>query len=337
MRVLVTGGAGYIGSHTMIEVLAADHDVMVVDNFANSAPEALTRVARLSNRSFGTAEANIGDAARMTEICRDFRPEAVLHFAGLKAVGESIDIPLTYYRENVVATINLLQVLDAVDCRHIVFSSSATVYGMPQYLPCDENHPLDAINPYGRTKQMIEMIIADWAAAATGRSAMLLRYFNPVGAHVSGQIGEDPLGRPNNLMPLIARVAGGRLPHVDIFGDDYDTPDGTGVRDYIHVTDLARGHVRALEHVAVHDGVEAVNLGTGRGYSVKEVIAAFEAASGLTIPARIAPRRAGDSDASYASTDKAKSLLGWQAEHGLAEMCADTWRWQSQNPKGYAG
>ena len=273
----------------------------------------------------------------MTEICHDFRPEAVLHFAGLKAVGESIDIPLTYYRENVVATINLLQVLDAVDCRHIVFSSSATVYGMPQYLPCDENHPLDAINPYGRTKQMIEMIIADWAAAATGRSAMLLRYFNPVGAHVSGQIGEDPLGRPNNLMPLIARVAGGRLPHVDIFGDDYDTPDGTGVRDYIHVTDLARGHVRALEHVAVHDGVEAVNLGTGRGYSVKEVIAAFEAASGLTIPARIAPRRAGDADASYASTNKAKSLLGWQAEHGLAEMCADTWRWQSQNPKGYAG
>ena len=337
MRVLVTGGAGYIGSHTMIEVLAAEHDVMVVDNFANSSPEALSRVARLSNRSFGTAEANIGDATRMMEICQEFRPEAVLHFAGLKAVGESVEVPLTYYRENVVATITLLQALEAVDCRRIVFSSSATVYGMPQYLPCDENHPLDAINPYGRTKQIIEMIITDWVAAATGRSAMLLRYFNPVGAHVSGQIGEDPLGRPNNLMPVIARVASGSIPHVDIFGDDYDTPDGTGIRDYIHVTDLARGHVKALDHVAAHDGVEAVNLGTGRGYSVKEVIAAFEAASGRTIAAHIAPRRAGDADASYASTDKAKSLLGWQAEYGIAEMCADTWRWQSQNPRGYAG
>ena len=245
MRVLVTGGAGYIGSHTMIEVLAADHDVMVVDNFANSAPEALTRVARLSNRSFGTAEANIGDAARMTEICRDFRPEAVLHFAGLKAVGESVNC-----RSPIIAKMSPRR---STCCRRLRrwIAAALCFHLRRRFMACRNICPVmkispRSINPYGRTKQMIEMIIADWAAAATGRSAMLLRYFNPVGAHVSGQIGEDPLGRPNNLMPIIARVAGGSIPHVDIFGDDYDTPDGTGVRDYIHVTDLARGNVKAL-------------------------------------------------------------------------------------------
>ena len=335
MRILVTGGAGYIGSHTLLDLLAADHEVRVVDNFANASPVAMTRVARLSNRQFDTVEASITDGRALEEICADFKPEAVIHFAGLKAVGESEALPLSYYEENVFGSIALLKAMDKCQCRHIVFSSSATVYGLPHYLPYDEAHPLAPVNPYGRTKYFIEEIIRDWAATDPTKSAMLLRYFNPVGAHKSGDIGEDPQGIPNNLVPYIAQVAVGRRAALQVFGDDYDTPDGTGVRDYIHVTDLAAGHVAALNYVAAHKGVEAVNLGTGRGHSVLEMVAAFAAASGQPIPYEIKPRRKGDVDSSYADTAKAKRLLGWTAKRSIAEMCADVWRWQSQNPQGY--
>lgn len=335
MRILVTGGAGYIGSHTLLDLLAADHEVRVVDNFANASPVAMARVARLSNRQFDTVEASITDGRALEEICADFKPEAVIHFAGLKAVGESEALPLSYYEDNVFGSIALLKAMDKCQCRHIVFSSSATVYGLPHYLPYDEAHPLAPVNPYGRTKYFIEEIIRDWAATDPEKSAMLLRYFNPVGAHKSGDIGEDPQGIPNNLVPYIAQVAVGRRAALQVFGDDYDTPDGTGVRDYIHVTDLAAGHVAALNYVAAHKGVEAVNLGTGRGHSVLEMVAAFAAASGQPIPYEIKPRRKGDVDSSYADTAKAKRLLGWTAKRSIAEMCADVWRWQSQNPQGY--
>lgn len=336
MRVLITGGAGYIGSHTLMEVLAADHDVMVVDNFTNSTPAVLDRVARLSNRQFESTATNIGDASAMAEVFEKFQPEAVVHFAGLKAVGESLEKPLSYYQENVAGTISLLRVMDQAGCSRMVFSSSANIYGDATTLPVPETHPMGmTTNPYGRTKQMIEMIVSDWAAADANRSAMLLRYFNPVGAHPSGEMGEDPQGMPSNLMPLIARVAVGRLDHLNIYGDDYDTPDGTGIRDFIHVADLARGHLNALDYVAQQTGVEAVNLGTGQGHSVRQVINAFEAASGVSIPVKIAPRRDGDVAASFAAVDKARRILGWQAQCTLADMCADTWRWQSLHPNGY--
>lgn len=335
MRILVTGGAGYIGSHTLLDLLAADHEVCVVDNFANASPAAMARVARLSNRQFETIEASITDSRTLDQICVDFKPEAVIHFAGLKAVGESEAVPLSYYEENVFGSIALLKAMDKCGCRNIVFSSSATVYGLPHYLPYDEAHPLAPVNPYGRTKYFIEGIIRDWAATDLNKSAMLLRYFNPVGAHQSGDIGEDPQGIPNNLVPFIAQVAVGRREKLLVFGDDYNTPDGTGVRDYIHVTDLAAGHVAALNYVAAHQGVEAVNLGTGQGHSVLEMVAAFAAASGQPIPYEVMPRRKGDVDSSYADTSKAKTLLGWTASRTIAEMCADVWRWQSQNPQGY--
>jgi UDP-glucose 4-epimerase len=337
MRVLVTGGAGYIGSHTMLEILAANHTPMVVDNFANSSPVALECVAGLSNRAFDHIDASLTDDAAISRIIEDFRPDAVIHFAGLKAVGESEQNPLSYYEENVFGTIQLLKAMDAAGCRQIVFSSSATVYGEPKYLPFDEAHPLSPINPYGRTKYFIEEILRDWAATDPQKSVMLLRYFNPVGAHVSGYIGEDPRSIPNNLVPFIAQVAVGRREKLMVFGNDYDTPDGTGIRDYIHVSDLATGHVAALDYASRNHGVEAVNLGTGRGHSVMEVIAAFTKASGRDIPYEIAPRRKGDIDTSYASTGKAKLLLGWQAKLSLDAMCSDTWRWQSQNPEGYGG
>ena len=337
MRVLVTGGAGYIGTHTMLEILAADYTPLVVDNFANSSPVALERVARLSNRKFEHAEASLTDAPAMRQITEDFKPEAVIHFAGLKAVGESEQNPLAYYEENVSGTIQLLKAMDAVGCKKIVFSSSATVYGEPQYLPYDEVHPLSPVNPYGRTKLFIEEILRDWAATDPQKSVMLLRYFNPVGAHASGGIGEDPSGTPNNLVPFIAQVAVGRRDRLKVFGDDYDTPDGTGIRDYIHVSDLAAGHVAALNYTLRHGGVEVVNLGTGRGQSVRVVIAAFAKASGRDIPHEIAPRRRGDIASFYASTEKAKFLLGWEARLSLDDMCRDVWRWQSQNPNGYGG
>jgi len=335
MRVLVTGGAGYIGSHTMLELLGAQYEACVVDNYSNSSPEALDRVARLSNRSFERVTADIRDEDALLAACRAFRPEAVIHFAGLKAVGESVEKPVLYYENNVQGTVALLKAMDEVGCRRIVFSSSATVYGVPQYLPFDEAHPCAPVNPYGRTKLFIEEILRDWAAAEHGASVALLRYFNPVGAHASGQIGEDPAGIPNNLMPYVSQVAVGRQPVLRVFGSDYDTPDGTGVRDYIHVADLARAHIAALDYVAIHAGAETINVGTGKGASVLEVIRAFEEGSGRKIPYELAPRRPGDVAVSLADPSKANRLLGWEAKHDLLDMCRSTWTWQSQNPNGY--
>ena len=335
MRILLTGGAGYIGSHTLLQLLQQQHELCVIDNFSNAAPEALMRVARLSNRSFDHHDATILDSGRLDEIFDNFQPEAVIHFAGLKAVGESDVKPLSYYEENVFGTIQLLKAMDRAKCRRIVFSSSATVYGTPHYLPYDEAHPLAPVNPYGRTKYFIEEILKDWAKTDADKAVMLLRYFNPVGAHPSGDIGEDPMGVPNNLMPFIAQVAIGRRPVLNVFGNDYDTPDGTGVRDYIHVDDLARGHVAALDYITRHKGVEAVNLGAGKGISVLEMVQAFEQASGVSVPLHFAPRRPGDLPQFWADASKAKRLLNWEVEKSLTDMCADVWRWQSQNPHGY--
>ena len=335
MRILITGGAGYIGSHTLLSVLAADYEACVIDNFSNSHPDALTRVGRLSNRSFDIHKTDLRDGSALTQSVAAFPPDIVVHFAGLKAVGESETHPLSYYEQNVFGTIQLLQAMDAAGCRSIVFSSSATVYGIPQYLPYDEAHPLQPANPYGRTKFFVEEIIRDWAATDPAKGAMLLRYFNPVGAHESGHIGEDPMGVPNNLMPYIARVAVGRLDQLQVFGNDYDTDDGTGVRDYIHVTDLAEGHLAAIDYLQHHRGVETVNLGTGSGLSVLQMIAAFEAASGKNVPYAIAPRRKGDIDKFWADPERAHQLLGWRARLDIDAMCRSVWKWQSQNPSGY--
>ena len=335
MRIVITGGAGYIGSHTLLDVLAADHDAIIIDNYANSSPAALARAKTLSNRDFDHYDASINNQADLEAIFDKHRPEAVIHFAGLKAVGESEEIPLTYYEENVTGTVRLLKAMDKFDCKTIVFSSSATVYGLPDFLPFDESHPLRPINPYGRTKYFNEEIIRDWAGTDPEKSAILLRYFNPVGAHSSGMIGEDPNGIPNNLVPFIAQVAVGRRSHLNIFGDDYDTPDGTGIRDYIHVSDLAAGHLAALNYAKDQKGVEPINLGTGKGHSVLEMVKAFEKASGTAINYCIMPRRKGDLDSSYADTDKAEQLLGWRATKSIDDMCQDVWRWQSQNPNGY--
>ncbi len=343
MRILVTGGAGYIGSHTLLAVLAAGHEAHVIDNFSNSHPEALARVRRLSNRDFDVTEADIRDKAAMAAAVAAARPEAVIHFAGLKAVGESVAKPLSYFDVNVGGTVALLEALQAADCRRFVFSSSATVYGDPDYLPIDEGHPRRATNPYGRTKLQIEEMLEDLAVSDPSWSIALLRYFNPVGAHPSGDIGEDPAGIPNNLMPFIAQVAVGRRPHLNVFGDDYDTPDGTGVRDYIHVTDLARAHLAAVDWAAGAAGAtetggrgcQAFNLGTGQGTSVREMVAAFATAAGRPVPTVTAPRRAGDIAACWADPSRAGAALGWRAELGLADMCRSTWTWQSRNPQGY--
>ena len=345
MRILVTGGAGYIGTHTLVEVLAAGHDAHVVDNLSNSRPAALARVRQITNRDFGFTRADLRDEAALRGLVAEVRPEAVIHFAGLKAVGESVSDPLGYFDNNVGGTIALLRALQGSACRRFVFSSSATVYGDPDYLPIDEAHPLRVANPYGRTKLQVEEILRDLAAADPGWSIALLRYFNPVGAHPSGRIGEDPAGIPNNLMPFIAQVAVGRRAALNVFGTDYDTPDGTGVRDYIHVSDLARAHLAAVDWTAggaAGEGVggegrgcEAFNLGTGRGTSVLEMAQAFGRAAGREIPVVLAGRRAGDVATCYADPEKAARELGWRAELGLAEMCASSWHWQSGNPEGY--
>jgi len=335
MRIIITGGAGYIGSHTLLEILSADHEAIAIDNYSNSSKTALSRVQSLSNRHLHEHEADICNSAELENIFELHKPDAVIHFAGLKAVGESEQLPLRYYEENVSGTISLLKTMDKYGVKKIVFSSSATVYGMPDYLPFDENHRLSPINPYGRTKYFNEEIIRDWAKTGIGKTAILLRYFNPVGAHVSGMIGEDPNGIPNNLVPYIAQVAVGRRPFLSVFGDDYETHDGTGIRDYIHVTDLAAGHLAALHYADKSSGAEAINLGTGKGYSVLDMVSAFELASGRKIAYQIKPRRAGDLDISYADTTKAEHLLGWQARRTIQDMCQDTWRWQSQNPHGY--
>ena len=335
MRVLITGGAGYIGTHTMLEVLGAGHEVCVIDNFCNSAPEALERVKALSNRNFEFHNADMRDRETLTRHLKAFKPDAVIHFAGLKAVGESVKIPLEYYENNVQGTINLLQAMKAADCQKIVFSSSATVYGDPDFLPITEDHPLRATSPYGRNKLHIEEMLRDLATANPDFTTAILRYFNPVGAHESGRIGEDPLGIPNNLMPMIAQAAIGRREKVRVFGNDYDTPDGTGVRDYIHVNDLARAHLAALEWAATNNGSRAFNLGLGQGVSVMEMIAAYAKAIGQDVPYQITDRRAGDIAISYADATRAQAELGWKAELGLADMCTSSWHWQNTNPLGY--
>ena len=334
MRILITGGAGYIGSHTLLDLLSADHEALVVDNFSNSNPKALDRVCELTNRNFDLAEGDVRDLSTISAKIEAFKPEAVIHFAGLKAVGESTEFPLRYYDHNVNGSLSLLRAMDSVGCRNIVFSSSSTVYGDPEYLPYDENHRLSPANPYGRTKLFVEEILKDWAATGD-KSAVLLRYFNPVGAHSSGRIGEDPWGIPNNLVPFVSQVAVGRREKLQVFGNDYDTRDGTGVRDYIHVSDLASAHVAAVKYAATTKGAEAINIGTGNGSSVLEVVKSFEKAAGKPIPYEIAPRRAGDIGEYYADASKAKKLLSWQAKYTLDDMCADAWKWQSMNPNGY--
>lgn len=335
MKIFVTGGAGYIGSHTLVALLTAGHEVCVFDNYCNSSPVALARVRQLTNRDLTAIEADIRDAGALRQALIDFEPDAVVHFAGLKAVGESNDVPLDYYQTNVTGSMNLLAAMDAAGCRRIVFSSSATVYGEPHYLPFDEDHPIAPTNPYGRTKAMAEEIIRDWTIATPGSSAVLLRYFNPVGAHESGRIGEDPQGIPNNLVPFVAQVAVGRREKLSIFGVDYDTRDGTGERDYIHVVDLAAAHVAAIEYAARAERCEAINVGTGRGITVKELVAAYERACGHEIPVAVAERRPGDVASSYATTAKAEGLLKWQANLGIDAMCASSWHWQSGNPEGF--
>ncbi|WP_374525863.1 UDP-glucose 4-epimerase GalE [Sphingopyxis sp.] len=335
MKVFVTGGAGYIGSHTLIALLAAGHEVCVFDNYSNGSPVALARVRQLSNCDMEVVEGDICDEEALARAVADFAPDAVIHFAGLKAVGESNDIPLRYYRTNVTGSMNLLGAMDAAGCGRIVFSSSATVYGEAQYLPFDEVHPVAPTNPYGRTKAMAEQVIRDWTLTTPGASAVLLRYFNPVGAHESGRIGEDPQGIPNNLMPFVAQVAVGRRERLSIFGDDYDTRDGTGERDYIHVVDLAAAHLAALEFSGGVEGCEAINVGTGTSITVRELVDAYARACGRPIPFDIVPRRPGDVASSYAATDKAERLLGWKPKFDLDAMCLSSWRWQSDNPDGF--
>ena len=333
--ILVTGGAGYIGSHTVVELMLAGHEVLIVDNLSNSKATVLDRVERIVGRRPAFLEADIRDRKAMRSLFGGQRFVAVIHFAGLKAVGESVAQPLRYYDNNVHGSLVLFEAMAEAGVRTLVFSSSATVYGDPNAVPIREDFPLSATNPYGRSKLMIEEMLGDIARSDSSWRIALLRYFNPVGAHESGLIGEDPNGIPNNLMPYIARVASGKLEALSVFGNDYPTHDGTGVRDYIHVTDLARGHLAALRVVGNREGVLAVNLGTGRGYSVLEMVRAFEAASGRAVPYRIAGRRPGDVAACYADPSLARTVLGWQAQYGIEEMCRDAWRWQSMNPEGY--
>jgi UDP-glucose 4-epimerase len=334
-KILVTGGAGYIGSHTCVELLAAGHEVTVFDNFCNSQSEAVARVEHIAGKKIRVINGDLRSRPALLLALRQSRATAVIHFAGLKAVGESVEKPLEYYDNNVVGTVRLLEAMAECRVSTLVFSSSATVYGEPQQLPLAEDHPLLATNPYGRTKLVIEEMLRDVFNSDPTWRISILRYFNPVGAHESGQIGEDPQGVPNNLMPYVAQVAVGRREHLNIWGNDYDTPDGTGVRDYIHVVDLARGHLKALERLESHAECRAINLGTGIGYSVLDMVWAFEKASGKNIPFKIAERRPGDVAACYADPGQALVLLGWRAEHNLDAMCRDAWRWQSKNPNGY--
>lgn len=335
MRILVTGGAGYIGSHTCLELLNAGYEVVVVDNLMNSKEESLRRVQEITGKSLLFHKADLLDKASLDAIFQPVSIDAVIHFAGLKAVGESVQIPLHYYKNNITGTLTLCEVMAEHSVKNIVFSSSATVYGDPASVPIREDFPLGPTSPYGRTKWMIEEILKDLHASDPAWNIALLRYFNPIGAHESGRIGEDPNGIPNNLLPFIAQVAVGRRKELSVFGNDYPTPDGTGVRDYIHVVDLSTGHLCALHRLSEGCGVVTYNLGTGRGYSVLEVVKAFEQASGRTIPYRITGRREGDIATCYADPKRANDELNWTARRGIGEMCADTWRWQSQNPDGY--
>lgn len=337
MKVLVTGGAGYIGSHTTLCLLEAGHDVVVFDNLVNSSAESLRRVEELSGGSIDFRRGDLLDAEAVDEVFVEGSAfDAVIHFAGLKAVGESVERPLMYYRNNVVGTLNLLDSMEKAGVRRLVFSSSATVYGASEQVPLPESLPLDATNPYGRTKEQIEDILSDLNEADPRWSIAVLRYFNPAGAHESGRIGEDPKGSPNNLVPFVAQVAVGRRDKVMVFGNDYPTPDGTGVRDYIHVMDLASGHLAALSYLGDRTGTFRWNLGTGHGSSVLDVIGAFAEAAGRSVPYEFAPRRPGDSAISYADATAACQQLGWSARRNVAQMCADHWRWQISNPQGFA-
>lgn len=335
MSILVTGGAGYIGSHTCVELLNAGYDLVVVDNFSNSKMDSLNRVKEITGKDVTFYEVDLLNRVEVEKIFKEHTIEAVIHFAGLKAVGESVSIPLHYYHNNITGTLILCDVMKQYGVKNLVFSSSATVYGMPERVPISEDFPLGATNPYGRTKLMIEEILRDLYVADDSWSIALLRYFNPIGAHESGRIGEDPNGIPNNLMPFITQVAVGKLKQLNVFGNDYPTVDGSGVRDYIHVVDLAHGHLKALEKVMSVNGVEAYNLGTGTGYSVLEIVAAFEKASGAHVPYQIVDRRPGDVAVCYADATKAKNELGWVATRGIEEMCRDSWKWQKNNPNGY--
>jgi UDP-glucose 4-epimerase len=335
MAILVTGGAGYIGSHTCVELLAAGYEIIVLDNFSNSKPESLNRVKEITGKEFTFYEVDLLDQSGLEDVFSNHSIEAVIHFAGLKAVGESVSIPLRYYHNNITGTLILCDVMKKYGVKNLVFSSSATVYGMPDQVPISEDFPLSATNPYGRTKLMIEEILRDLFVADNSWSIALLRYFNPIGAHESGTIGEDPNGIPNNLMPFITQVSVGKLKELQVFGNDYPTVDGSGVRDYIHVVDLALGHIKALEKVVSSNGVDAYNLGTGTGYSVLEIVAAFEKVSGMKVPYKIVDRRPGDIAICYADPSKSKNELGWSAVRGIEDMCLDSWRWQEKNPKGF--
>ena len=336
MKILVTGGAGYIGSHTCLELLRSLHDVLVVDSLYSGNKEALARVQRLSNRTLEFSQIDVRDAQALNRIFEQFKPDAVIHFAGLKVIGDSVSEPARYYDVNVGGTATLLEAMERSGCVNIAFSSSAAVYGEPQYLPCDEKHPLAPINPYGRTKLMGENLLKDWSSAKQGRHAVALRYFNPVGADASGLIGENPNGIPNNLMPFISQVAVGRREQLQVFGDDYDTIDGTGVRDYIHVVDLAKAHVAAVEKINNIEPFEVINIGTGNGLSVLQMVKEFEKQSGQTVRYQISQRRPGDAPAVWAEASKAIDKIGFKATRGIVEMCQDTWRWKSTNPAGYS-
>lgn len=335
-NILITGGAGYIGSHTAVELLNSGYEVIVYDNLCNSSKESLKRVEELTGKTVKFYEGDVRDAKALEDMFNKESIDAVIHCAALKAVGESVQKPLLYYQNNITGTLTLMDVMSRVNVKNIVFSSSATVYGNPETMPITEDCPKgQCTNPYGWTKSMMEQIMSDVQKADPEWNVILLRYFNPVGAHESGRIGEDPKGIPNNLMPYISQVAVGKLEKLGVFGDDYDTPDGTGVRDYIHVVDLAVGHVKAVDYLAANPGLDVINLGTGVGYSVLDMVKAFSKACGKELPYEIKPRRAGDIAMCYADPAKAEKVLGWKATRGLDEMCADSWRWQSQNPNGY--
>lgn len=337
MKVLVTGGAGYIGSHTCVELLQAGYEIVVIDNFYNSKPEVVNRIKELAKKMFTFYEADVRDKETLMTIFQKESIDAVIHFAGLKAVGESVQVPLKYYHNNLISTLTLLEVMDEFKVKNLVFSSSATVYGNPAKVPITEDFPLSTTNPYGSTKLMLEQILKDIAKADAAFNPVILRYFNPVGAHESGRIGEDPNGIPNNLMPYISQVAIGKLEKLNVFGGDYNTKDGTGVRDFIHVVDLAKGHVAALKKFDTPCGLQIYNLGTGQGYSVLEMLRAFERAVGKKIPYEIVDRREGDIPVCYADPEKAAIELDWHATKNVDDMCADTWRWQTMNSNGYDG
>lgn len=336
MAILVTGGTGYIGSHTVVELQNAGYEVVIVDNLCNSSAEVLKRIEKITGKRAKFYQNDIRDTEALEKIFNENDIDTVIHFAGLKAVGESVEKPIEYYDNNLIGTIRLVEAMKAHNVKNIVFSSSATVYGTAKTIPVTEDCPKgEPTNPYGWTKSMLEQVLSDVQNADKSWNVILLRYFNPIGAHESGTIGENPSGIPNNIMPYITQVAVGKLNHLNVFGDDYDTPDGTGIRDYIHVVDLARGHVKAIEKIASNPGLAVYNLGTGRGYSVLELVKAFEKASGRKVPYEIGPRRSGDLAVSYSDASKAEREMGWKAEYDIDRMCKDSWRWQSQNPSGY--